>query len=505
LNRKDFYFEQLVTQADLDEAFDYAENADHFLQQDNGYLGIATGLEVTEEATPDLTVDVASGNAYDPDGQRIAVAATQNLDLSVDSNAVSTTVAGGGNEKWISVFLAFDRTLSDPRVDGNGTPLDYERSESFQFIVDQGAEASAGSAAVYTAGDTENYTLANGQTLLLVVDNTPAQTITFVTGDFVDIGNATAAEVALVIQTNGVGVTAADVGGAVVITSSMTGPSASVIVTGGTAYAQFSWPTSAAVGAGGPSRPALRADAVLLTDVLFRNGGTTIIDAPDDGTGEHVIDAWTRREWIFVYTGASFDIKVGTITEFATAVAQEVTNHINETGSSHPASAIIYDPTAQPIPVTWSATDAAGTVQAAIDGIVSDLGQVVGTTGAQLVGFDNTGPALPSAPSNLQAAIESLMGDAGTVVMDAGTYQFDGDIVVNSGVLDMSAGEIQDTGIIIFDAATRILSGSATPEGAVTATQGSVFMRTDGAADATLYVKTSGSGNTGWQACVITT
>jgi hypothetical protein len=47
---------------------------------------------------------------------------------------------------------------------------------------------------------------------------------------------------------------------------------------------------------------------------------------------------------------------------------------------------------------------------------------------------------------------------------------------------------------------TQILSGSGTPEGAVTAPVGSLFLRTDGSTSTTLYVKTSGTGNTGWTA-----
>lgn len=43
-------------------------------------------------------------------------------------------------------------------------------------------------------------------------------------------------------------------------------------------------------------------------------------------------------------------------------------------------------------------------------------------------------------------------------------------------------------------------SGSGTPEGAVTGPVGSLFTRTDGGATTTLYVKTSGVGNTGWTA-----
>lgn len=45
-----------------------------------------------------------------------------------------------------------------------------------------------------------------------------------------------------------------------------------------------------------------------------------------------------------------------------------------------------------------------------------------------------------------------------------------------------------------------IKSGTATPEGAVTSTVGSLFIRTDGGASTCLYVKESGTGNTGWKA-----
>lgn len=42
--------------------------------------------------------------------------------------------------------------------------------------------------------------------------------------------------------------------------------------------------------------------------------------------------------------------------------------------------------------------------------------------------------------------------------------------------------------------------GAGTPEGAITAPIGSLYTRTDGGANTTLYVKESGAGNTGWVA-----
>lgn len=46
-----------------------------------------------------------------------------------------------------------------------------------------------------------------------------------------------------------------------------------------------------------------------------------------------------------------------------------------------------------------------------------------------------------------------------------------------------------------------VLRGSGTPEGAVTADIGTIYLRTDGSTSTTLYVKTASDGaNTGWTA-----
>jgi hypothetical protein len=45
-----------------------------------------------------------------------------------------------------------------------------------------------------------------------------------------------------------------------------------------------------------------------------------------------------------------------------------------------------------------------------------------------------------------------------------------------------------------------ITTGAGTPEAVVTASRGSIFLRNDGGAGTTLYVKESGTGNTGWVA-----
>lgn len=46
----------------------------------------------------------------------------------------------------------------------------------------------------------------------------------------------------------------------------------------------------------------------------------------------------------------------------------------------------------------------------------------------------------------------------------------------------------------------RLRWGTGSPQGVVTAPVGTLWLRTDGGASTTLYVKESGTGNTGWVA-----
>jgi len=56
------------------------------------------------------------------------------------------------------------------------------------------------------------------------------------------------------------------------------------------------------------------------------------------------------------------------------------------------------------------------------------------------------------------------------------------------------------SGKILYLNTTKIATGTGAPENAVTAPVGSLWLRTDGGTTTTLYVKESGSGNTGWVA-----
>ncbi len=168
MNRKDFFFRQKLKESELDAAFDEAEIADRNIMVDLGMVGVISNGVVTEESpTPDLTVDVSGAMiGRTPLGERLFFGSTLNVDLSKDGDlpvgsggtgdGVTTAVGSGGNERWVSIFLIADRILADPRTDGLGATVFFDRFESFHFTIVKSAELAApiaiGNAPVTPAG-----------------------------------------------------------------------------------------------------------------------------------------------------------------------------------------------------------------------------------------------------------------------------------------------------------------------------------------------------------------
>ncbi len=88
------------------------------------------------------------------------------------------------------------------------------------------------------------------------------------------------------------------------------------------------------------------------------------------------------------------------------------------------------------------------------------------------------------------------------------TLNVDGNVTLNANVTlgNASTDTITATAHIpstlTFASSTgpTLRAGSGSPEGAVTAVVGSIYMRSDGGAATSVYIKESGSGNTGWVA-----
>lgn len=149
MQRYDHYLRQRLTEGELDSDFDAVEQALGYAASASGVYGLCANGAVTQKSgTPNLSVDVTGPLvAYDEDGQRIAVAALTNVPVSVDKDSASTAVTVPGDERYLSLFVKYQRALSDPRLDGAGDTVFYNRAESFSFVVVQGAQAPLGTAA----------------------------------------------------------------------------------------------------------------------------------------------------------------------------------------------------------------------------------------------------------------------------------------------------------------------------------------------------------------------
>jgi hypothetical protein len=125
------------------------------------------------------------------------------------------------------------------------------------------------------------------------------------------------------------------------------------------------------------------------------------------------------------------------------------------------------------------------------------LGDQLGRTSGRLIGgtavtdsdprswtIDSTGDLTTASQANLTGGAASTNTTTGDLVTSGG---------IGIGGAIHAGGAIAPSG----NAATWT-TGTGTPEGSVTAPVGSIYTRTDGGADTTLYIKESGTGNTGW-------
>ena len=138
-DRTDFYFRQKVKESELDLAFELLEQGDRNLASDIGLFGVVTGaVALPHSPVENLTVDLTGpGTAYDKFGQRIHIATDENVDVSIDSDGIPTEVLQAAQERWLAVFIAFDRKLSELRTDGNNQQIYWRRDEHYKLVVRQ--------------------------------------------------------------------------------------------------------------------------------------------------------------------------------------------------------------------------------------------------------------------------------------------------------------------------------------------------------------------------------
>ncbi|TBR17481.1 MAG: phage tail protein [Chitinophagaceae bacterium] len=165
--------------------------------------------------------------------------------------------------------------LSDSAAPFGGTvlgtvvgPFDLEPADTLVVDTDAISPTTAtfnATAGFRESGNAEPFVLANNEVLTVKVDGAPAQTVTFLTAEFVSIGAATAEEVAAVINAklSGAKATVTSGGTKVTITSDKRGTSSSIEVTGGSANVGLAFNTAVNNGTGNVAN----IDAVTVAEV----------------------------------------------------------------------------------------------------------------------------------------------------------------------------------------------------------------------------------------------
>lgn len=142
--------EYVVDEADWLAIQTNAESADGERVTDLvGPGGVASGLDLTEQVSPNLTLQLSAGVAYDTLGRRLEVPSVQTVNLAADTDGTSTAVSSG-QERYVAVYIRFKRTDADP-YSLNGTTVYLTQTESYEILRVAGASASAGTATVPAA------------------------------------------------------------------------------------------------------------------------------------------------------------------------------------------------------------------------------------------------------------------------------------------------------------------------------------------------------------------
>jgi hypothetical protein len=134
----------------------------------------------------------------------------------------------------------------------------------------------------------------------------------------------------------------------------------------------------------------------------------------------------------------------------------------------------------------FGATSRTLQVNSGADGYAAVLAESEGRV-VQVLVSDNNGVSAVGTRSNHPLTI--CTNDTARITI----YDGGGQVVVNAGGPDAGVALNSVDG-------PRIMSGTGSPEGVVSAPVSSLWLRSDGGAGTSLYVKQSGTGNTGWAA-----
>jgi uncharacterized protein len=265
---------------------------------ERGPIGEATLCSSLEEYqrrfggfTTDSDLALAAMGFFENGGSQLWVVRTVHH-TDVNDPATQTAVRA-------SAFLTSPGAPTPAMVEGAAPgPFLLVSGDKLVVSIDGGPDDelvfTATSAAVGSAAGP--YALNDGDTLTLRIDGGTEQTVSFAAADFADIANATASEVAAIINSSITGGRASDVG-PVVIESDTLGTSSQVEVTGGTGNAVLTFAGGVNTGGGNVANitavqlaeiETLTEAAIPALDLSAGVGDVLVIETVDTGLGATV-------------------------------------------------------------------------------------------------------------------------------------------------------------------------------------------------------------------------
>lgn len=179
MKRYRFFYEQLVTDTEINNAFDAVQNAELNKSTELGEAGVHSGFVVAPTSPVSTSVLVSTGTGRIPStGRRVANLISQEVacDLT-DGGDPTYSDLGVGEGRWCSIFVRSLLVDSVLRTDGHGDPLYYEQSESLEFFLQRGTAGVVADKAtlarpgsVSTAIRLSDIWFENGSTDILVGD-----------------------------------------------------------------------------------------------------------------------------------------------------------------------------------------------------------------------------------------------------------------------------------------------------------------------------------------------